>query len=1447
MADFNGDDNDNNLVGNDNEDDVIQGFDGNDSLVGLGGNDRLIGGFGNDTLDGGFGNDTLNGGNGDDIYQISRDLSGVNTINDVAGNDTLEIFDTEGTAFQVSLEAPTVGLIGIERDGANVLVDIVADGIADDLIVEDFFASANSNTPGAGFIETFGVTSGRDVQDFLAVNVPPENQPPVVGIGNFEIDEFAANGTQFGQLDISDPDGDDLTVSLSEASQVRLINTFTGGETEDPDVDGDGDAPFAIDNEGVITVNDTDDLGPLFEVVSFGNFFAFTRTVPSFDLTVEVSDGEATTEGASSIDVNLGRPAFGFGDPHVTTFDRNSFGFQVVGEFTLIESTDENNPLNIQARTAPAIQENGEPSDRLSNYTAIGTEIDGNTVAIYAGEENPVFVDGEAVTDFGVAGIEVGDGGRIVNLGNGFFNISLGGEAQERIVVQVFENRIDPRFFLSEERNGNITGVMGNKDGDPSNDIVDSNGDVIQEATFEQINGEFAEAFRITDGANSLLLRDGEDIENINNPDFPAEEVTLASLEAELGTEAFNEIVAQVEEAGVPEGFLRTSAIIDFATTGDDTFIGSALNVAGGNATPEVDNAVFTIEEDLADGEVVGTVSIQDGDDGLENLEVSISAGNEDIDGDGEAPFAIDGQGQITINDSGDLDAFGFTLSVTATDPLGATATGSVTIAFNPPDVDQPPSVAANVNEIRENSVEGTIVGQAIAVDAEGDDFTFGLDGELDPNGNGTDAFTIAPENGLITVADPGDLDFETTPSFGFDITATQTNDDTIIGTSTVTVNLIDNDDETATPTFNLDVDENGVANGSVDGLNILNFLFGLGAQTMDTSQAPDEVGQQNIFDNIQEGLDIDNPALDVDRSGVANGSVDGLNILRVLANLGPEQMDISQTDLGQQNVFDNVQALDIPGDDILVEPIQPEDGIPNHVVEANLTSPVEAGSEVEINLSYRTEDPEAANAEFLSFSVAVDSSVLQLEDTNPDLSGIQLPEGTFVDRFEFGSLLSNGIPSAFEDTNNLDNDPNTDVLISFAYSRGFDEDWPFGADEIPEGETSVDLGKLRLPLADSFDPATDTTTANIILRDPDSSFQANPEENLDELVISAEQGINESPVATDDSNQTDEDTVLNVDAANGVLTNDSDPDGDNLTVSAVNGEEANVGTTFELDSGTLLTLNADGSYEYDPNGAFEDLNDGDTATDTFTYTVADGNGGTNTAEITVTIDGITDGFDEPVLSAVDDLVFGTSNNDTLNAADQNDPYTGNNQITFTGAGEDLVDGSIGGDGSNRNYGGSNADELFAGNNDRLFGEGGNDTLDASQGTGNNRLYGGDDNDDLIAGNDDLLTGGNGDDRLFVRQGGNNLLIGNSGADQFWIATDEIPNSPNIITDFTSGEDAIGFGGFPDLSFSDLSLSQEGSNTLIGLDANDPIAELQGVQANTLTENDFVFAAQSPQ
>lgn len=105
-------------------------------------------------------------------------------------------------------------------------------------------------------------------------------------------------------------------------------------------------------------------------------------------------------------------------------------------------------------------------------------------------------------------------------------------------------------------------------------------------------------------------------------------------------------------------------------------------------------------------------------------------------------------------------------------------------------------------------------------------------------------------------------------------------------------------------------------------------------------------------------------------------------------------------------------------------------------------------------------------------------------------------------------------------------------------------------------------------------------------------------------------------PTAAGDSNATYQDRA----AGGNVLTNDYDPAGGGLRVGTVNGSAANVGTTFQLASGALLTVSADGSYTYDPNGAFH-LVSGQTAADSFTYTAADALGTpSNTATVTITI-----------------------------------------------------------------------------------------------------------------------------------------------------------------------------------------------------------------------------------
>jgi VCBS repeat-containing protein len=108
------------------------------------------------------------------------------------------------------------------------------------------------------------------------------------------------------------------------------------------------------------------------------------------------------------------------------------------------------------------------------------------------------------------------------------------------------------------------------------------------------------------------------------------------------------------------------------------------------------------------------------------------------------------------------------------------------------------------------------------------------------------------------------------------------------------------------------------------------------------------------------------------------------------------------------------------------------------------------------------------------------------------------------------------------------------------------------------------------------------------------------------------------APVAVDDSNTTPQYTPV----GGNVLANDASPLSGAMTVSTVNGSAANVGKPIALASGALLTVNADGSYTYDPNGyLLPFLFPEQTATDSFTYTAANVLGvQSNTATVTITI-----------------------------------------------------------------------------------------------------------------------------------------------------------------------------------------------------------------------------------
>lgn len=135
--------------------------------------------------------------------------------------------------------------------------------------------------------------------------------------------------------------------------------------------------------------------------------------------------------------------------------------------------------------------------------------------------------------------------------------------------------------------------------------------------------------------------------------------------------------------------------------------------------------------------------------------------------------------------------------------------------------------------------------------------------------------------------------------------------------------------------------------------------------------------------------------------------------------------------------------------------------------------------------------------------------------------------------------------------------------------------------------------------------------------------------------------GRNNAPIARADAYATGEDDALLV-AAPGVLSNDKDMDDDTLSVASAG--------TFTSTLGAAVMLNEDGSFTYDASSsaALQDLDDGETAVDTFTYVVSDGHGGTATQTVGITVAGATDGNRPPV--AVGDAFEG----------DEDEPITGN-------------------------------------------------------------------------------------------------------------------------------------------------------------------------------------------
>lgn len=152
---------------------------------------------------------------------------------------------------------------------------------------------------------------------------------------------------------------------------------------------------------------------------------------------------------------------------------------------------------------------------------------------------------------------------------------------------------------------------------------------------------------------------------------------------------------------------------------------------------------------------------------------------------------------------------------------------------------------------IDENSIEGTHVGQVVALDPENDLFTFDI-----INGNTDGAFTISAENGIITVQNEDAIDFETNPNFTLYVEVRDNKGE--FATAAVNIQLNNIEIPTAGLILYLPFDGNlndlsGYQNNGIDSTSN-NYVSGVKSQALDFNGTTDYVQLTNSI-NSQNGL----------------------------------------------------------------------------------------------------------------------------------------------------------------------------------------------------------------------------------------------------------------------------------------------------------------------------------------------------------------------------------------------------------------------------------------------------------------------------------------------------------------------------------------------------------------------------------------------------------------
>jgi hypothetical protein len=288
-----------------------------------------------------------------------------------------------------------------------------------------------------------------------------------------------------------------------------------------------------------------------------------------------------------------------FGEPHLVTTDGLRYSFQAAGEFVALSSTVDD--FVVQARFSQV------GSLRASKTTAVAANVNGDRVGGY-------LVPG---------GFVVRVNGETSAPNASWVRLAAGGSIQVDADTAVVQWPDDTRLWIygiggvidmwmkfPPQRQVKVVGLLGNADGDPSNEYVTRDGEPVTvpnepgAARLEALYSVFGDSWRIGAAESLFDYEVGESTEGFQVPGFPEQDLSIDDLSEFQRREAREDCISR----GVTESPWLEECIFDVGFTGDITWADSARRAADPNSLSW--NEMYEVEGEI-DGDVEDVVILE--------------------------------------------------------------------------------------------------------------------------------------------------------------------------------------------------------------------------------------------------------------------------------------------------------------------------------------------------------------------------------------------------------------------------------------------------------------------------------------------------------------------------------------------------------------------------------------------------------------------------------------------------------------------------------------------------------------------------------------------------------------------------------------------------------------------------------------------------------------------